>query len=231
MSPHGSAGNKRKKRRLPHLAPFDSQSDLLNLDALIVVEGYSDWKAVAAAVNAQVLVCLGTTAVGAQGKRTLKALVEKFDRVIIFMDPDHEGRTIRNKLEDEIGPACHAFLPLQHNSNTPPKKRGIQHASPKTIRDALLSASMCDRQREEFSRDDLEAMGLVQSNGGRGENVRLRRLELCAFLGLGPCDGKQLAKQLNRYGFTKDHVAEGLAFSEQRVKEWMLSHIKDTPGN
>ena len=37
-----------------------------------------------------------------------------------------------------------------------------------------------------------------------------RRHQLCVKLGLGPCDGKQLLQQLNRFDFSRAEVEEAL---------------------
>ena len=37
-----------------------------------------------------------------------------------------------------------------------------------------------------------------------------QRLQLSVKLGLGPCDGKQLLQQLNRFGFSRAEVEEAL---------------------
>ena len=37
-----------------------------------------------------------------------------------------------------------------------------------------------------------------------------QRHQLCVKLGLGPCDGKQLLQQLNRFGFSRAEVEEAL---------------------
>lgn len=38
-----------------------------------------------------------------------------------------------------------------------------------------------------------------------------RRVAFSAALGLGNCDGKQLLRQLNNYGFSRQHVRDALA--------------------
>ena len=48
----------------------------------------------------------------------------------------------------------------------------------------------------------------------QGGNVTRRRGLVCAFLGLGECDGKQLLRQLNRFGFTMADVERALAWAE-----------------
>ena len=51
----------------------------------------------------------------------------------------------------------------------------------------------------------------------QGGNVAWRRSQVCAYLGLGECDGKQLLRQLNRYGFTRQEVERALEWAERSV--------------
>jgi hypothetical protein len=51
----------------------------------------------------------------------------------------------------------------------------------------------------------------------QGGNVTARRKLVGAYLGLGECDGKQLMRQLNLYGFTKQEVNRALAWAEPRL--------------
>lgn len=44
-----------------------------------------------------------------------------------------------------------------------------------------------------------------------------RRNLVCDYLGLGMCDGKQLLRQLNSYGFTKSDLKGALAWSEPQL--------------
>jgi peptidoglycan hydrolase-like protein with peptidoglycan-binding domain len=43
--------------------------------------------------------------------------------------------------------------------------------------------------------------------------VTQRRSMVCAYLGIGDCDGKQLQRQLNRYGFTSEEVERALTWA------------------
>ncbi|CAD7702815.1 unnamed protein product [Ostreobium quekettii] len=52
--PGGTAKKRVKRRRIPYLASFTPRPELPSLDALVVVEGIADGRAVAAAVNAPV---------------------------------------------------------------------------------------------------------------------------------------------------------------------------------
>lgn len=50
--------------------------------------------------------------------------------------------------------------------------------------------------------------------GLQGGSVTQRRGLVCAYLGIGDCDGKQLQHQLNRYGFTTEDVQRALAWAD-----------------
>lgn len=45
-----------------------------------------------------------------------------------------------------------------------------------------------------------------------------RRQLVCSYLGLGDCDGKQLLKQLNLYGFTEKELSEAMSWAEVRIQ-------------
>jgi len=44
-------------------------------------------------------------------------------------------------------------------------------------------------------------------------DVTKRRQLLCSYLGLGMCDGKQLLRQLNSYGFSQQELDEALRYA------------------
>lgn len=51
----------------------------------------------------------------------------------------------------------------------------------------------------------------------QGGSVTQRRSLVCAYLGIGDCDGKQLQRQLNRYGFTTEEVERALAWANRQA--------------
>ncbi len=44
-----------------------------------------------------------------------------------------------------------------------------------------------------------------------------RRMLVCDYLGLGACDGKQLLKQLNSYGFSWEDLSAALEWAEGQL--------------
>ena len=39
---------------------------------------------------------------------------------------------------------------------------------------------------------------------------------MCSFLGIGECDGRQLMRQLNLYGFSEDELRPAIAWADQQ---------------
>lgn len=144
---------------------------------------------------------------------TLQALQQQaaqHERVVVFLDNDTAGRQGR-KVLDQALPACwHAFLPLTLE-DADRALVGVEDAGPATIRKALGKARLATPDRHEFSRSDILAWGLAAQHGAeQPAQCKQRRHQLCVKLGLGPCDGKQLLQQLNRFDFSRAEVEEAL---------------------
>lgn len=45
-------------------------------------------------------------------RANLRQTLEQFEKKIVIMDPDGEGRRIRTKIDEFIGPCLHAFVPV-----------------------------------------------------------------------------------------------------------------------
>ena len=56
--------------------------------------------------------------------------------------------------------------------------------------------------------------GPLPQAGGFAE----RRALVCAYLGVGNSDGKQLLRQLNAYGFLREDLAEALAWVQRQLQ-------------
>jgi 5S rRNA maturation endonuclease (ribonuclease M5) len=110
--------------------------------------------------------------------------------------------------------------------------RGIEHAVPEVLVTAIrLAAPAHERGRAAWDLDRLQALRLARpfdggaaaqgerlqqgaaagtGGGGGGDEPRERRRRLCTLLGLGKCNGAQLAAALNKY-FSEERVAAALA--------------------
>ncbi|KAL0019080.1 hypothetical protein WJX79_004610 [Trebouxia sp. C0005] len=191
------------------------------IDTLVVVEGLSDQRAVRKAVSAQVFVLHGASKSSvAATAQLLKERASKGARVVVLLDPDVAGRQSRTVVDACLSGQClHAFIPV-HQATAASDIRhksagdvGVEHASPMQIRQALSCARPSCPGRKEFSRADLVSWGLVVEMGtSSSQQVGCvqRRAAVSTALGLGNCDGKQLLRQLNTYGFSQDDVAKAL---------------------
>ncbi|KAK9846391.1 hypothetical protein WJX81_002891 [Elliptochloris bilobata] len=117
-----------------------------------------------------------------------------------------------------IGDVCASHVRRRHKAGNV----GVEHAAPDALRAALSHPRESAAERAEFSRDDLHAWGLAgprqlqsasQDASLQQNPVRpaaLRRRLLCAQLGIGDCDGKQLLRVLNRFSFSRPEVLAAL---------------------
>ncbi|KAK9803885.1 hypothetical protein WJX72_002019 [[Myrmecia] bisecta] len=191
---------------------------------LIVVEGGHDRDAVQAAVDARVFVLGG--AVSAKGWeaasktriiRDLRAAAAQSPGLVVLLDPDHAGRQGRDYLDREFPGCLHAFLPLHHASLDDLSRQhsiGVEHAQPAAILAALSRARASQPGRAEFSQDELRGLGLVADWQAMQKGVRMLRMRVCAYLGIGAADGKQLLRALNSYGFSREELLEAIAAAQ-----------------
>lgn len=170
----------------------------------VVVEGRDDMSAVLAAVEANVIITHGYGIT----QETLDTIRAAYDRngIVVFTDPDHAGRRIRERLAALFPDAKHAYLSerqARKNGDT-----GVENASPEDILKALLSAgcrasdglaeAFPERGAEnegykEVTIDDLAALGLTGQTGSAE-----RRASAGEILGIGSANAGAFLKRLRR---------------------------------
>ena len=52
----------------------------------------------------------------------------------------------------------------------------------------------------------------------QGGDVTARRSLVCACLGLGDCDGRQLQRQLDRYGFAEEELQRAVRWAGEQLE-------------
>ncbi|KAG8458194.1 hypothetical protein KFE25_011725 [Diacronema lutheri] len=198
---------------------------------LIIVEGHADARAVRRAIRDAVVIHTNGKGLldGKSGAGSL--LVTRVRQAgslpTVLTDPDLTGLELRNHIDGLLGGEClHAFLPARYAKLRQGAPRepgagaayketgdlGVQHARPECIIAALRAARRSDATRAEFSAELLLAAGLTAPfDAPDGHGAGRLRHALCDALGLGRCNGKQLLRQLNRYGFTREEVNAVLA--------------------
>ena len=209
-------------------------SGLNAVDALIVVEGSNDQRAVERAVapsrGCRILKGSYDAAAGHYDVpdvviAKLAAAANDGARVVVLTDSDVAGRQMRGVVVREVPSALHAFLGTHLSSaktDTATHKAGnvgVEHASVEDIRTAVAQArpaasagGSAGVSRREFDRADLEKWGLCGPPVGAPDpkwsafgGVTERRRLVGEYLGVGDCDAKQLVRQLNLF-FTREEA-------------------------
>ena len=230
-------------------------SGLNAVDALIVVEGSNDQRAVERAVaprrGCRILKGSYDAAAGHYDVpdvviAKLAAAANDGARVVVLTDSDVAGRQMRGVVVREVPSALHAFLGTHLSSaktDTATHKAGnvgVEHASVEDIRTAVAQArpaasagGSAGVSRREFDRADLEKWGLCGPPVGAPDpkwsafgGVTERRRLVGEYLGVGDCDAKQLVRQLNLF-FTRE---EADAAIEALPKEGQAMPEKMTDG-
>ena len=225
------------------------------VDALIVVEGSNDQRAVERAIaprrGCRILKGSYDAAAGHYDVpdvviAKLAAAANDGVRVVVLTDSDVAGRQMRGVVVREVPSALHAFLGTHLSSaktDTATHKAGnvgVEHASVEDIRTAVAQArpaasagGSAGVSRREFDRDDLEKWGLCGPPVGAPDpkwsafgGVTERRRLVGEYLGVGDCDAKQLVRQLNLF-FTRE---EANAAIEALPKEGQAMPEKMTDG-
>ena len=225
------------------------------VDALIVVEGSNDQRAVERAVaprrGCRILKGSYDAAAGHYDVpdvviAKLAAAANDGARVVVLTDSDVAGRQMRGVVVREVPSALHAFLGTHLSSaktDTATHKAGnvgVEHASVEDIRTAVAQArpaasagGSAGVSRREFDRADLEKWGLCGPPVGAPDpkwsafgGVTERRRLVGEYLGVGDCDAKQLVRQLNLF-FTRE---EADAAIEALPKEGQAMPEKMTDG-
>lgn len=169
---------------------------------VIVVEGKDDIAAVKSALDCQV-VATGGFAFGQDFLEELRAM-EARQGVIIFTDPDYEGKRIRRRLTQALKEPKQAFLPQDRALRG--EDIGVENASKEAIREAILRARpLAQEAKETFTMADLRKSGLVG-----GKKSRVLRERVCDLLGIGHCNGKQVLGRLNHFQISREDFQEAL---------------------
>lgn len=187
---------------------------------LLIVEGVNDMRRIQKYLRVDVYVLGSATKASAlETIENLKELSAKYKRLVLLLDPDVAGRQARNEIDRRIEGCWHAFISTGSATADVKKKYkdvgdiGVEHASKQDIMTAIARSRKSNPKVTRFSRDRLISMGLIAPMHQRGNDVTRRRQLTCEYLGIGHCDGKQMLKQLNAYGFLEKDLMEALQYA------------------
>lgn len=182
---------------------MESSSKLLK--EVIVVEGYHDLAKLKEINPTWDIVITNGSEVSQTTLDELKTL-NKNRGLILFLDPDMQGERIRRLINDYVGDTLHAFLPKHQCISKNKKKVGIEHASVKHIRDAIINVkSGTYKARKDIELIDLYQWGLIGN-----PDSKIKRKRISEQFGIGLCNGKSLCRKLNMFNIDKDEVISAL---------------------
>ena len=179
----------------------------------VIVEGRDDMSAVLAAVDANVI---WTNGYGIR-QDTLDLIKAAYERtgIIIFTDPDHAGRQIRERLTKLFPDAAQAYLTQSQAEKD--GDIGIENASPTDIAFALQGRfSRCgtsgtvlqvpaDASGPAVTMEDLFDMGLAGADGSAE-----KRSKAGARLGIGSANAKTFLRRLSFMGIGRKELENAL---------------------
>lgn len=181
----------------------------MKIKEVIVVEGKDDTTAIKNAVNADTIETNGSAINMSTIEMIRKA--QQTRGVIVFTDPDFPGEKIRKTIVEHIPGCKHAFIPKEKALPKSGRGLGVEHATADVIREALKGAQLMDENaKEEITREDLLAAGLIA-----GEGAKERRDKLGKLLNIGFTNGKQLHKRLMVFQVSIKEFAEAMTVIRQ----------------
>jgi ribonuclease M5 len=122
--------------------------------------------------------------------------------VILFLDPDHPGRQITDRIVAAVPGTKIAFLPRRQAISRDGRKVGVEHASAAAIEAALRGVYTIGAGTEHgVAIGDLIARGLA---GCR--DAEANRMRLAERLGLPKANAKTLLKWLNMLGIPRERL-------------------------
>ena len=177
----------------------------MTIKETVVVEGRDDESAVLAAVSANVITTHG------YGIRpeTLELIKTAYDScgIVIFTDPDHAGRKIRERLTELFPDARQAYLSQDQAERA--GDIGVENASPEDIIRALEAAGCGEGRAFEASgtapatMDDMMRLGLAGAQDSAGKRARAG-----GRLGIGSPNAGTFLKRLSFLGIGLERLEE-----------------------
>lgn len=124
--------------------------------------------------------------------------------VILFLDPDHPGRKILNRILESVPRVKVAFLRKEAAISKNGRKVGVEHAGEADIRAALTSLfEMSFADSPTITPADAIALGLAN----REYSAQLRK-KACKALNLPPCNGKTFIRYANMFRIPLAKIVE-----------------------
>ncbi len=171
----------------------------IKIKETIVVEGKNDKKKLLSFLNCDIITTNGSDI----NKQLLNLIKIANDRngIIIFTDPDYQGKKIRQRIQLFLNNNCkHAFLNIKE-AQGPRKKIGIEHASVKAINQSLKNVITFQNNLPSISWPEYYSLKLTSYQN----SSQLRKI-ITDHFDMLYCNGKQLFRRLQMMGTTSEEL-------------------------
>ncbi|MDR0985593.1 MAG: ribonuclease M5 [Mycoplasmataceae bacterium] len=164
-----------------------------SIKEIVIVEGKTDTKKLQSLFNVQTIETNGSYL----SKQTISLIKQVANKqgVILFLDPDGPGESIRRKLENTLTNFKQAFI----IKNKCAKKIGVAEATNQQIINALKEISTFSKSKETLSWEEYVSLDL---------NTKIKRKKLADMLMISESNNKQLFKRLNMLQLTLKNIKE-----------------------
>ncbi|MFC4760788.1 ribonuclease M5 [Fructobacillus durionis] len=179
------------------------------IDAVVVVEGWSDTQRLALAVECDTIET-GGSALGDEVIERIR-LAQERRGVIVLTDPDFNGNRLRQLILAAVPGVTLASISRDEGraeKDNPHKSLGIEHAPLAVLQQVLLEAdkkTKGERPESDIDRSFMMACGLMG-----GPESREKRRILGDLLSIGYGNGKQFLARLQALGYQKKDLIEAL---------------------
>lgn len=158
------------------------------INQIVVVEGHSDTNKLKKLFEVETIETNGS----AIDEKTINLIKEsaKTRGIILFLDPDGPGETIRKKISEHLDCFQNIFIDLKKIKKRS-KKIGVAEADDNDILEAFKNIVTFDKKIKSISWDEYLSLNL---------NTQQKRKQICDLFKISLCNNKQLFKRLNMMG-------------------------------
>lgn len=159
-----------------------NQKNKPTIKQIVVVEGKTDTQRLKQLFNIRTIETNGSRL----SKKTIELIkrVSKDNDIVLFLDPDGPGESIRKKLQSELYEFQQAFISRPKGT----KKPGVAEASDKQIINAFENLKSFKKSNNSLSLEQYQKLEL---------NTKQKRKIITDYYNISECNNKQLFKRLN----------------------------------
>lgn len=165
------------------------------LDVILVVEGKSDAALISSIYNCEIVTTNGYDIDG--GLIEYLNAVSKYKKVVVLVDPDEAGKTIRERLSKLLNKCGHVIVDINKCSKN--DKHGVAECDIDHLSNLLDKYVSSNRQENTIT--EAELYDLIHNKGIDKETIQ-------NTFNTGLCNQKTLLKRLNSLKVNKEMIIE-----------------------